>query len=82
MVLAPGQASEDVPGTHETSEQVLIVLQGEVEAEVADEVATLKRGDVVIVPASTPHRFSNKSNHPALTFNVYAPPAYDPDEKG
>jgi mannose-6-phosphate isomerase-like protein (cupin superfamily) len=60
---------------------VLLVLEGEVQAEVGSaRRRTLKAGDAVVVPLGTSHRFVNKGNRPALTFNVYAPPAYDPDE--
>lgn len=51
-------------------------------AEVGEEKTTLRKGDAVIVPAGAAHRFTNHSGSPALTFNVYCPPAYDPDEAG
>jgi oxalate decarboxylase/phosphoglucose isomerase-like protein (cupin superfamily) len=33
-------------------------------------------GDSAIVPRDTPHRFVNRSQDRAVTFNVYAPKAY------
>lgn len=76
MNLAPGQASGDEPQAHPESDQVLIVLDGEVLAEVADEKARMRAGDVVVVPAGVHHRFENIADIPARTVSVYAPPAY------
>ncbi len=53
-----------------------LVLEGAVDAEVGGEKARLRQGDLVIVPAGTPHRFRSAGNEVALTFNVYGPPAY------
>ena len=80
MTLAPGKASGPKGNEHPKSEQVLLVLEGEVLAEIGREKMTLRKGDVVIVPAKTAHRFVNKAASPAVTFNVYAPPAYDVDD--
>lgn len=82
MTLAPGDASGEQPNAHEKSEQILLVLEGEVEAEVAGEKQTLSKGSVVLVPAGVKHRFVNRSGKPAVTFNVYAPPEYPPGSKG
>jgi len=80
MTLAPGKSSGPRGNEHPKSEQVLFVVEGEVLAEIGEEKQTLRKGDVVIVPAGADHRFVNHSGSPALTLNVYAPPAYDPDE--
>ena len=82
MVLdANGQSSEQMH-THEKSDQVLLVLKGEVVAEIGGKSHVMREGDVCIVPAGTPHRFENQSQNRAVTFNVYSPPEYPPDEKG
>jgi len=80
MTLAPGKSSGPKGNEHPKSEQVLLVVEGEILAEVGDEKQTLRKGDAVIVPAGAPHRFTNPFGSPAVTFNVYAPPAYDPGE--
>jgi mannose-6-phosphate isomerase-like protein (cupin superfamily) len=77
MTLAPGKSSGPKTNEHPKSEQVLLVLEGEILAEIGEEKITLRKGDVVIVPAKVAHRFTNKAASPAKTFNVYAPPAYD-----
>ena len=82
MTLKPGQASGPMGNDHPKSEQVLFVISGQVVAEVGDERRTLKAGDCVIVPLRARHRFVNQGRRPAVTFNVYAPPAYDEDDEG
>jgi mannose-6-phosphate isomerase-like protein (cupin superfamily) len=76
MTLAPGEESGPKQNEHPQSEQVLYLVEGELEAEIGDRRLTMRAGDSVIVGTQTPHRFSNRSDRPALTFNVYAPPAY------
>jgi mannose-6-phosphate isomerase-like protein (cupin superfamily) len=80
MNLQPGQASGDSKEAHAKSDQVLVVLEGEVLAEVGDDRARLRPGDVVVIPAGVRHRFSNEAKNPVRTVSVYAPPAY-PSEK-
>ncbi len=82
MNLAPGEKSGENAGAHHGSDQVLLVLEGELLAEIAEEKARLHRGDVVIVPAGVNHRFENPTSQPARTFSVYAPPAYPAHTKG
>jgi mannose-6-phosphate isomerase-like protein (cupin superfamily) len=81
MTLRPGKQSGPKGNDHPNSEQVLLVLQGEVVAEIGKETRTLKAGDAVIVPRRASHRFVNKSKRMVVTFNVYAPPAYEEDEE-
>jgi mannose-6-phosphate isomerase-like protein (cupin superfamily) len=76
MTLKPGKSSGSEPEGHEKSDQVLLVLKGEVEGEVADETLTLREGDVIVIPAGTRHKFSNRSSADAVTFNTYSPPEY------
>jgi mannose-6-phosphate isomerase-like protein (cupin superfamily) len=42
----------------------------------------LTKGDVLIIPAETPHRFNNPGKKKAVTFNVYSPPEYPAGMKG
>jgi mannose-6-phosphate isomerase-like protein (cupin superfamily) len=79
MTLAPGDATGDKAEAHEKSDQVLLMLDGELTGEVGDERPHLKKGDVIIIPAGVKHRFVNRARKPAVTFNVYSPPAYPPN---
>src|SRR5947209_15253448 len=78
MSLEPGAATGEKAEAHDKSEQVLLVLEGELIGEVGDERPRLKQGDVIVIPAGTKHRFANASAQVARTFNVYSPPAYPP----
>lgn len=80
MTLRPGEASSDQPERHPHSDQVLLVLRGELRAEVGEERATLHVNDSLIVPAAMPHRFVNEGTETAFAFTVYGPPAYQTDD--
>ena len=82
MLLTPGGHSSEVLNTHEKSDQVLFLVEGELTAEVAGEKRMMRKGDVCIVPAGTPHRFDNCGKERAVTLNVYSPPEYSPRTKG
>lgn len=82
MRLSRGQATGDAPESHEKSEQVMLLLEGDLLADIGSKHSKIKAGDVVIIPAGVKHKFTNIGDKTALTFNVYAPPAYSADEKG
>lgn len=81
MTLGPGQASGDEPEAHRTSEQVLLLVHGELTAEIDGARSRMKAGDVVVIAPGTKHKFKNRGAVPAVTFNVYSPPEYPSDEK-
>lgn len=68
MTLKPGQSSGSKGNEHPKSEQVLLVVAGDVVAEIGTVRAALTQGDVVIVPRGVAHRFSNESSERAVTF--------------
>ena len=76
MTLKPGKSSGSKLEGHKNSDQVLLVLKGEVEGEIANETITLREGDVIMIPAGTRHKFSNRSSANVVTFNTYSPPEY------
>lgn len=76
MVLEPGEDSGPYANEHPASEQVLLVVDGSIEAEVDGRGFTMAAGDSTVVPKNAPHRFVNNSKRRAITFNVYAPKAY------
>ncbi|MDB6120324.1 MAG: cupin protein [Verrucomicrobiaceae bacterium] len=81
MILQPGKATGDEPEAHAGSEQILLLVDGELSAEVEGEKVLLKRGDVIVISPGKDHRFINESNKEAVTFNVYCPPEYPPGER-
>ena len=76
MTLAPAKSSGKTAEAHPDSDQVLLILEGELTGEVDNERLSLKKGDVIAIPSGVEHRFTNRSEMPAVTFNVYSPPAY------
>ncbi len=76
MILAPGEASGPYGNEHAESVQVLFVHDGEVEAEVDGKKFTMRAGDSILVEKGLAHRFVNRAQRRAVTFNVYSPPAY------
>ena len=69
------------PEAHEKSDQVILVVEGELSAEIGGNRYRMKAGDVVIIPPRVKHKFTNSGEEPAVTFNVYSPPEYPVDEK-
>lgn len=82
MKLGPGQATGEKPEAHENSDQVLLLVAGELSAEIGGKRSRMKEGDVVMIPARVKHKFTNRGELPAVTFNVYSPPEYPANEKG
>ena len=82
MTLKPGDETGASAEAHEKSDQVLLMLDGELTGEVGDEQPHLKKGDSILIPAGIKHRFTNRGSKSAVTFNVYSPPAYSPGTKG
>src|SRR5262245_28519445 len=67
-VLAPG-ATNVPPGheasgghSHDTTEEIYFVVDGEVDVKLDDEVVTLKARDAVLIPATTKRSFRNNSD--------------------
>ena len=82
MTLSPGQKTGRKAEAHEKSDQVLLVLSGKLSGTVGPEAVSLKKGDILLIRAGTPHRFENPGRVRAVTFNVYSPPEYPPGMKG
>ncbi|MFL6588924.1 MAG: cupin domain-containing protein [Chthoniobacterales bacterium] len=80
--LAAGKATGPKAEAHAKSDQVLLMLSGKLSGIVGSEAVTLKKGDVLLIRAGTPHRFRNPGRMRAVTFNVYSPPEYPPGMKG
>jgi mannose-6-phosphate isomerase-like protein (cupin superfamily) len=82
MRLDPGEATGRQAESHKDSEQLLLLLEGKLAAEIGSERLTMKAGDMVIIPAGVKHKFTNSGTTVAVTFNTYCPPEYPPNEKG
>jgi putative monooxygenase len=80
MTLIPGTATSEEPNSHPHSDQVVLILEGEVVAEIGDERDTLVKDQSVTIPAGVKHRFVNEGSQTVFAFTVYGPPAYPTDD--
>ena len=65
------------PGTtvtthiHPDTEEAMVIVEGELEAVLGDEVVTLGPGDTVLAPAGVKHGFTNRSDAPAALLAAF-----------
>jgi mannose-6-phosphate isomerase-like protein (cupin superfamily) len=80
MRLSAGEASGDKMESHENSDQVVLVLEGDLIAQLENEDdRRLPPGSSLIIPAGTPHRLVNHGITEVRVYTCYAPPAYGED---
>lgn len=66
--LEPG----DTLGRHtDSAEELLLILEGEVEAEVGGEKGALSKGEIALVPKMVPHNLVNIGNTKARVLGVF-----------
>jgi uncharacterized protein YjlB len=58
---------------HEKSDQVLLMPEGELTGEVGDQRPSLKKGDVIMIPAGAKHRFTNRAQKRSVTLFIRLP---------
>ena len=56
---------------HPDTEEAMVIVEGELEAILGDEVVTLGPGDTVLAPAGIKHGFVNQSNDKAALLAVF-----------
>jgi oxalate decarboxylase/phosphoglucose isomerase-like protein (cupin superfamily) len=70
--LEPGKGHER--HTHPDSDEMLYVVRGEGEQEIADETRDVSAGDMLYVPQGVEHGTVNTGWEPLVLIAVYAPP--------
>ena len=73
--LMPAKAGPP-PHVHDQGEEVFYILDGELALQLGEEVITGTRGQLVRIPAGTPHAFAVRSET-ARVLNFYVPAALD-----
>ena len=76
MSLPPGE--EIGLEVHEGTDQVLVFVSGEGEAELNGVKDPVTAGDLVFVPAGTQHNFVNTGQTDLKLYTIYAPPEHPP----
>ncbi|HUR16666.1 MAG TPA: XRE family transcriptional regulator [Candidatus Limnocylindrales bacterium] len=74
--IEPGGGTGDEPYTHESDEEVVLVLEGELDLWVADEHYHLQEGDTVTHSSRLPHRNRNGGSKPARVLFSITPPSF------
>jgi transcriptional regulator with XRE-family HTH domain len=74
--IEPGGGTGDEPYTHESDEEVVLVLEGELDLWVADEHYHLDAGDAITYSSRLPHRNENRGSVPARVVFSLTPPSF------
>jgi transcriptional regulator with XRE-family HTH domain len=74
--IEPGGGTGEEPYAHESDEEVVIVLSGQLELWVADEHHLLEEGDSIAYSSRLPHRNVNSSNRQAIVLFCLTPPSF------
>jgi quercetin dioxygenase-like cupin family protein len=73
--VAPGKG---VPRhTHTREDEALFVLSGELEANVGDEIFTLRAGETLIAPRNIPHKLRNSGSVPNHYLIMFSPAGFE-----
>lgn len=74
--VEPGGGTGEEPYTHESDEEVLIVLEGQLDLWVGDDHFHLEAGDAVTYSSRVPHRNTNTGPGPARLLFCITPPSF------
>lgn len=74
--VEPGGGTGDEPYTHDSDEEVVIVLEGELDLWVGDEHFHLLAGDAITHASRIPHRNTNNGSRPARILFCITPPSF------
>ena len=74
--IEPGGGTGEEPYTHDSDEEVAIVLEGVVDLWVGEEHYVLREGDAITYPSRLPHWNTNRGDGPAVVLFCMTPPSY------
>jgi transcriptional regulator with XRE-family HTH domain len=74
--VEPGGGTGEEPYTHDSDEEVVIVLEGELDLWVGEEHFHLEEGDAVTHSSRVPHRNTNNGSRPARLLFCMTPPSF------
>jgi transcriptional regulator with XRE-family HTH domain len=74
--IDPGGGTGAEPYTHDSDEEVVVVLSGVLDLWVADEHYVLREGDAITFPSRLPHWNANHGDAPATVLFCLTPPSF------
>jgi transcriptional regulator with XRE-family HTH domain len=74
--IEPGGGTGAEPYTHDSDEEVVVVLEGVLDVWVADEHYVLHEGDALTFPSRLPHRNTNNGTLAATVLFCITPPSF------
>jgi transcriptional regulator with XRE-family HTH domain len=74
--IEPGAGSGDEPYSHDSDEECVIVLKGQLVFWVGEERYELDEGDSILFESRIPHRNSNRGSTKAEVLWIITPPSY------
>jgi transcriptional regulator with XRE-family HTH domain len=74
--VEPGGGTGDEAYSHDSDEEVVIVLAGSLELWVAEEHHVLEEGDAITYSSRLPHRNVNNGDRPAVVLFCVTPPSF------
>jgi transcriptional regulator with XRE-family HTH domain len=74
--IEPGGGTGDEPYSHDSDEEVVIVLDGRLDVWVGAEHHVLNEGDALTLASRVPHRNTNRGDRPCRVLFCITPPSY------
>jgi transcriptional regulator with XRE-family HTH domain len=74
--IEPGGGTGEEPYTHDSDEEVVVVLEGVLDMWVGDEHYVLREGDAITFGSRTPHWNMNRGEHPVVVIFCLTPPSF------
>ncbi len=74
--IEPGGGTGEEPYTHDSDEEVVVVLEGVLDVWVGDEHYVLRDGDAITFGSRTPHWNMNRGEQPVVVLFCLTPPSF------
>ena len=74
--IDPGGGTGEEPYSHDSDEEVVVILSGVLDLWVADEHYVLREGDAIQFPSRLPHWNMNRGTAPVSVLFCLTPPSY------
>jgi transcriptional regulator with XRE-family HTH domain len=74
--IEPGGGTGEEPYTHDSDEEVVVILSGVLDLWVGDEHYVLREGDAITYPSRQPHWNMNRGETPVTVLFCVTPPSF------